>query len=117
MPVMGNVNVPAFRETVASPEPVGVGAGSTGYGGSNQVGFPPSTPMSSSTFSSESSVPDFGDEPLPLEQIEKQHILSTLETTKGNRTHAAKILGISIRTLRNKLAIYREDGEFIAGEE
>jgi DNA-binding NtrC family response regulator len=60
---------------------------------------------------------DFGDEPLPLEQIEKQHILSTLETTEGNRTHAAKILGISIRTLRNKLAIYREDGEFIAGEE
>ena len=117
MPMMANVNVPAFRETVPSPEPVGVFAGSAGYRGSNQVGFPPSTPTPSSTFSSESSVLDFGDEPLPLEQIEKQHILSTLETTEGNRTHAAKILGISIRTLRNKLAIYREDGEFIAGEE
>lgn len=54
--------------------------------------------------------------PLPLEQIEKQHILGTLETTDGNRTQAAKLLGISIRTLRNKLALYRKDGEFIAGE-
>jgi transcriptional regulator with GAF, ATPase, and Fis domain len=117
MPMMANVSAPAFRETVANPEPVGAGAGSAGYGGSNQIEFPPSTPVSSSNFPAQPGGPDFGDEPLPLDQIEKQHILSTLETTEGNRTHAAKILGISIRTLRNKLAIYREDGEFIAGEE
>ena len=60
----------------------------------------------------------FGEEePLPLEQIERQHILRTLESTDGNRTQASKILGISIRTLRNKLSIYRSDGEFIPGEE
>lgn len=55
--------------------------------------------------------------PLPLGEIEKQHILSTLEATDGNRTKAAKLLGISIRTLRNKIVAYRKDGEFIPGEE
>ncbi len=56
-------------------------------------------------------------EPLPLEEIEKQHILSTLGSTEGNRTKAAKLLGISIRTLRNKIAAYRKEGDLIPGEE
>jgi two-component system response regulator FlrC len=38
---------------------------------------------------------------------ERNLILATLERVGGNRTHAAKILGISIRTLRNKLHQYR----------
>ncbi|MEJ5237973.1 sigma-54-dependent transcriptional regulator [Limisphaera sp. VF-2] len=38
-----------------------------------------------------------------LAELERQHILAALERCKGNRTHAARILGISIRTLRNKL--------------
>ncbi len=54
--------------------------------------------------------------PLPLDEIEKKHILATLESTDGNRTQAAKLLGISIRTLRNKISAYRGDGEFIPGE-
>ena len=37
-------------------------------------------------------------------------IIDTLKHTLGNRTHAAKILGISIRTLRNKLNAYMQDG-------
>lgn len=41
-----------------------------------------------------------------LEEIEKRHILATLEHTKGNRTRAAELLQISIRTLRNKLNEY-----------
>jgi DNA-binding NtrC family response regulator len=41
-----------------------------------------------------------------LSEIEKHHILAALEESKGNRTHAAKMLGISIRTLRNKLNEY-----------
>jgi DNA-binding NtrC family response regulator len=39
--------------------------------------------------------------------MEKSLILKALEKTSGNRTYAAKILGISIRTLRNKLHEYR----------
>src|SRR6266702_8969873 len=41
-----------------------------------------------------------------LSEIEKRHILAALERSKGNRTHASKLLGISIRTLRNKLNEY-----------
>ena len=38
--------------------------------------------------------------------LEKRHILAALERCKGNRTHAARMLDISIRTLRNKLHEY-----------
>jgi DNA-binding NtrC family response regulator len=43
---------------------------------------------------------------LPLAEIERRHILRALELCQGNRTHAADKLGISIRTLRNKLNEY-----------
>jgi DNA-binding NtrC family response regulator len=43
-------------------------------------------------------------------EMEQQLILDTLEHCLGNRTHAANILGISIRTLRNKLKEYSEAG-------
>ena len=43
-------------------------------------------------------------------QVEQQLIIDTLEHCFGNRTHAANILGISIRTLRNKLKEYAEAG-------
>ena len=43
-------------------------------------------------------------------QVEQQLILDTLGHCLGNRTHAANILGISIRTLRNKLNEYAHDG-------
>ena len=42
--------------------------------------------------------------------VERQLIINTLEHCLGNRTHAATILGISIRTLRNKLKAYSEAG-------
>jgi transcriptional regulator with PAS, ATPase and Fis domain len=45
-------------------------------------------------------------EPLPLDELEKRHILVVLEKCRGNRTQAAKKLGISVRTLRNKLHEY-----------
>ncbi|MEW6542349.1 MAG: sigma-54 dependent transcriptional regulator [Nitrospirota bacterium] len=43
-----------------------------------------------------------------LWEMERDLIFRTLAGAKGNRTHAAKILGISIRTLRNKLREYRQ---------
>jgi two-component system response regulator FlrC len=45
-----------------------------------------------------------------VSEMEQQLILDTLEHCLGNRTHAANILGISIRTLRNKLKEYTEAG-------
>jgi two-component system response regulator FlrC len=42
--------------------------------------------------------------------VERDLILETLQHTLGNRTHAATILGISIRTLRNKLRQYGDEG-------
>jgi len=42
--------------------------------------------------------------------VERDLILDTLDHTLGNRTHAANILGISIRTLRNKLNEYAAEG-------
>jgi DNA-binding NtrC family response regulator len=44
-----------------------------------------------------------------LDEMEKRHILCALERTGGNRTQAAHLLKISIRTLRNKLHQYRID--------
>jgi DNA-binding NtrC family response regulator len=43
-------------------------------------------------------------------EVEQRLILDTLSHCLGNRTHAANILGISIRTLRNKLKEYTEAG-------
>src|SRR6201999_1296348 len=42
--------------------------------------------------------------------VERDLILDTLDHCLGNRTHAANILGISIRTLRNKLREYSSSG-------
>src|SRR5271170_383088 len=52
--------------------------------------------------------------------VERDLIIDTLSHCLGNRTHAANILGISIRTLRNKLKQYSDDGLSVppsAGEE
>jgi two-component system response regulator FlrC len=46
---------------------------------------------------------------VPLREMEKQMIIKALDDHKGNRTHAAKMLGISVRTLRNKLHEYETD--------
>lgn len=50
--------------------------------------------------------------PIPLmslEEMERRLIRKALDTTEGNRTRAAEILGISVRTLRNKLHEYAQD--------
>jgi two-component system response regulator HydG len=52
--------------------------------------------------------PDLSLAGLPLEQVERQAILDTLRQTAGNQTKAAKILGISGRTLREKVRRYRQ---------
>jgi len=47
--------------------------------------------------------------------VERDLILDTLDHVLGNRTHAANILGISIRTLRNKLNQYADEGLAVPG--
>ena len=46
----------------------------------------------------------------PLRIVETQFILETLKNHNGNRTHAAKTLGISLRTLRNKINEFTAEG-------
>ena len=45
-----------------------------------------------------------------MDEVERDLILETLSHTLGNRTHAATILGISIRAQRNKLRDYAQSG-------
>lgn len=52
---------------------------------------------------------------LTLREMEKELILRRLNRTGGNRTRAAELLGISVRTLRNKINQYRTEGVAIPG--
>ncbi len=113
---------PVYQQVEASMPAYSGGGHSPASGG----GFAPGYFEPPQTFPSEPVAPPvaqpvspepLSDKPLPLEEIEKQHILATLESTEGNRTQAAELLGISIRTLRNKISAYRSEGEFIPGSD
>jgi DNA-binding NtrC family response regulator len=45
---------------------------------------------------------------LPLREVERRHILRALQRVHGNRTEAAKVLGISVRCLQYKLKAYAQ---------
>ena len=47
----------------------------------------------------------------PIEEVERQMIMRTLQKTKNNKTRAAELLGISLKTLHNKLNLYRGRGQ------
>lgn len=47
---------------------------------------------------------------MPLHEMEKRLVLKSLNETGGNRTQAAELLGISVRTLRNKINEYKQLG-------
>jgi len=55
------------------------------------------------------------DSQLTLRDMERELILRRLDLTGGNRTRAAEMLGISVRTLRNKINQYRGEGLAIPG--
>lgn len=61
--------------------------------------------------SSAVSTTDASGKVLTIAELEKQAIKTALQQTGGNRTKAAELLGISIRTLRNKLQEYRDAGD------
>ena len=66
---------------------------------------PEASPIPAQAESSESRAQAFH----TLYELEKQHILAALERCNQNRTQAAKLLDINIRTLRNKLNEYKSD--------
>jgi len=47
--------------------------------------------------------------------MEREMILRTLEKSKGNRSAASRILGLTTRTLSNKIRIYRAQGYHVIG--
>jgi DNA-binding NtrC family response regulator len=47
---------------------------------------------------------------LPIRDIERDLVLETLANTNGNRTATARLLGVSVRTLRNKITEYSARG-------
>jgi two-component system response regulator FlrC len=54
---------------------------------------------------------------MSVREMERALIMETLQATNGNRTQAAKVLGISLRTLRNKLREYRGNAIVQASEQ
>ena len=50
----------------------------------------------------------YNEEFITLSELEKQHIQKVIKATNGNRTRAAKILGIGLRTLQRKLKVFSE---------
>jgi DNA-binding NtrC family response regulator len=52
----------------------------------------------------------------PIEEVERRMILRTLQKTDNNKTRAAELLQISLKTLHNKLRLYREQGELPAAD-
>ena len=43
-------------------------------------------------------------------EVERELVLQTLARCDGNRTRAARVLGLSVRTMRNKIRLYSADG-------
>jgi DNA-binding NtrC family response regulator len=48
-----------------------------------------------------------------MAELEKRHILKTLEDQGNTRTRAARVLGIGRRTLQRKLEEYKEQGDVV----
>ncbi|MBR0714899.1 helix-turn-helix domain-containing protein [Bradyrhizobium liaoningense] len=45
-----------------------------------------------------------------VDEVERELVVQTLARCDGNRTRAARVLGLSVRTLRNKIRLYVADG-------
>ena len=52
-----------------------------------------------------------------LRDVERDMVLETLSHTRGNRTEAARLLGVSVRTLRNKIVEYSGEGIYVPRHE
>jgi DNA-binding NtrC family response regulator len=52
----------------------------------------------------------------PIDVVERQMIMRTLQKTENNKTRAAQLLGVSLKTLHNKLNLYRDQGLIPRGD-
>ncbi len=77
---------------------------------STGLGAEENTVQASASATTTNQVSTFTNAVIPLHEMERIMIMKGLEATSGNRTQAAELLGISVRTLRNKLSEYREMG-------
>lgn len=75
------------------------------------VGATSPQPAPKTSDSSGDALQAFSGPVIPLHEMERIMIIKGLEVTSGNRTQAAEMLGISVRTLRNKLNEYRSQGQ------
>lgn len=76
----------------------------------------PEHELNAEDLSSDPTPPETMDEALsvmPIHEMEKRLILKSLNETSGNRTQAADLLGISVRTLRNKINEYKSHGTVV----
>ena len=87
---------------LTAPPQAGIGDAPTGAIDDKPVAIVPAAPTTAAASNGA---------PTTLAELEKQHILSTLKHCEGNRTRTAETLDINIRTLRNKLNEYKEQGE------
>ncbi|HIL24271.1 MAG TPA: sigma-54-dependent Fis family transcriptional regulator [Verrucomicrobia bacterium] len=87
---------------LTAPPQAGIGDAPTGAIDDKPIAIVPAAPTTAAASNGA---------PTTLAELEKQHILSTLKHCEGNRTRTAETLDINIRTLRNKLNEYKEQGE------
>ncbi len=80
------------------------------------VSPPPGEPAEGEALPAAAAVTNGSGEVMRLDELEKQAIQAALRQTNGNRTQAATALGISIRTLRNKLQEYRDAGSSVGAD-
>ncbi len=119
--LLENDDWPLFEEE--APAPAGMGANPASSGADDSLAMPAATAQAAggeaqgtaSYAALAAAAPPTAEGTtqgavIPLHEMERIMILKGLEVTSGNRTQAADLLGISVRTLRNKLNEYRAAG-------
>ncbi len=98
------------RDGIITPESIqlrGAAIGTPGDGADRNIGTGDGSAAQAPASRQDAEPPLVG---RTVAAVERDLIIDTLNHTLGNRTHAATILGISIRTLRNKLKLYSQEG-------
>ena len=101
--LLENADWPLFEEESREPAGEAAGAPPTAHSG-------PVAPQNGTAPAPDGQGTPFAGPVIPLHEMERIMIIKGLEVTSGNRTQAAELLGISVRTLRNKLNEYRALG-------